>query len=98
MANFDVAWIGGLSEALKVMHLADAFDRVIAPHDCTGPVTLGANVHLLAASTNGLICETVRAHTQGFMRKSLIVSRLSRTASSARPQIRDWAWGSRKIS
>ncbi|WP_421566978.1 mandelate racemase/muconate lactonizing enzyme family protein [Ochrobactrum sp. EDr1-4] len=66
VANFDVAWIGGLSEALKVMHLADAFDRVIAPHDCTGPVTLGANVHLLAASTNGLICETVRAHTQGF--------------------------------
>lgn len=66
VANFDVAWIGGLSEAQRVTHLADAYDRSIAPHDCTGPVTLGVNVHLLVASTNGLICETVRAHTQGF--------------------------------
>lgn len=66
VANFDVAWIGGLSEAIRVTHLAEAFDRAIAPHDCTGPVTLGANVHLLTAAQNGLICETVRAHTNGF--------------------------------
>jgi L-alanine-DL-glutamate epimerase-like enolase superfamily enzyme len=66
VANFDVAWVGGLTEAVRVTHLAEAYDRTIAPHDCTGPVTLGANVHLLTASTNGLICETVRAHTQGF--------------------------------
>lgn len=66
VANFDVAWVGGLTEAMRVTHLADAYDRTIAPHDCTGPVTLGANVHLLMASTNGLICETVRAHTHGF--------------------------------
>jgi L-alanine-DL-glutamate epimerase-like enolase superfamily enzyme len=66
VANFDVAWVGGLTEAVRVAHLAEAYDRTIAPHDCTGPVTLGANVHLLMASTNGLICETVRAHTHGF--------------------------------
>lgn len=66
VANFDVAWIGGLSEAVRVTHLAEAWDRAIAPHDCTGPVTLGANVHLLLAAQNGLICETVRAHMRGF--------------------------------
>jgi L-alanine-DL-glutamate epimerase-like enolase superfamily enzyme len=66
VANFDVAWIGGLSEAQRIAHLAEAYDRTIAPHDCTGPVTLGANVHLLVASPNALICETVRAHVRGF--------------------------------
>ena len=47
--NFDIAWIGGISEAQRIAHLAAAFDRTIAPHDCTGPVTLLANVHLLSA-------------------------------------------------
>ena len=66
VANFDIAWIGGISEAVRIAHLAEAFDRVIAPHDCTGPITLLANVHLLAAFPNGLIAETVRAFTRGF--------------------------------
>jgi galactonate dehydratase len=66
VANFDIAWVGGVSEAQRIAHLAAAFDRTIAPHDCTGPVTLLANVHLLAACPNGLIAETVRAHTEGF--------------------------------
>jgi galactonate dehydratase len=66
VANFDIAWVGGISEAQRIAHLAAAFDRTIAPHDCTGPVTLLANVHLLTAYPNGLIAETVRAHTNGF--------------------------------
>jgi galactonate dehydratase len=66
VANFDIAWVGGISEAQRIAHLAAAFDRAIAPHDCTGPVTLLANVHLLMAYPNGLIAETVRAHTNGF--------------------------------
>ena len=65
VANFDIAWVGGISEAQRIAHLAAAFDRAIAPHDCTGPVTLLANVHLLMAYPNGLIAETVRAHTNG---------------------------------
>lgn len=69
IANFDMGWIGGLSEGLRIASLADAFDRPIAPHDCTGPVTLTANVHLLAAAPNGLLAETVRAHTEGFYRE-----------------------------
>jgi L-alanine-DL-glutamate epimerase-like enolase superfamily enzyme len=69
VANFDIAWVGGLGEAQRIAHLATAFDRMIAPHDCTGPVTLLANVHLLVACPNGLIAETVRAHTEGFYKK-----------------------------
>jgi galactonate dehydratase len=69
IANFDIAWIGGITEAHRVTHLAEAFDRHIAPHDCTGPVTLAANVHILASARNGLIAETVRAYCQGFYRK-----------------------------
>jgi L-alanine-DL-glutamate epimerase-like enolase superfamily enzyme len=66
VAHFDIAWVGGLSEGQRIAHLAEAFDRPIAPHDCTGPVTLTNNVHLLAAAPNGLICETVRAYFDDF--------------------------------
>ena len=38
VVHFDMAWIGGLTEGRKVAALAEAFDRPIAPHDCTGPV------------------------------------------------------------
>jgi L-alanine-DL-glutamate epimerase-like enolase superfamily enzyme len=69
VAHFDLAWIGGLSEGQRIAHLAQAFDRSIAPHDCTGPVTLIANVHLLAAAPNALITETVRSHVAGFYRE-----------------------------
>ncbi|MCL4744141.1 MAG: mandelate racemase/muconate lactonizing enzyme family protein [Burkholderiaceae bacterium] len=69
VAHFDLGWIGGLSEGQRITHLAAAFDRCIAPHDCTGPVTLIANVHMLVAAPNGLIAETVRSHTHGFYRQ-----------------------------
>ena len=65
---FDMAWIGGLTEGRKVAALAEAFDRPIAPHDCTGPVTLVANLHLTLAAPNALILETVRTYTRGFYR------------------------------
>lgn len=74
VAHFDIGWIGGVSEGQRIAHLAAAFDRFIAPHDCTGPVTLIANVHMLAAAPNALIAETVRSHTSGFYRE--IVDRM----------------------
>jgi galactonate dehydratase len=48
--------------------LAEAFDRPIAPHDCTGPVTLMANLHLTLAAPNALVLETVRTYTRDFYR------------------------------
>ncbi|MFV2034290.1 MAG: mandelate racemase/muconate lactonizing enzyme family protein [Halocynthiibacter sp.] len=76
VASFDIAWIGGLSEGQRITHLAEAFDRPIAPHDCTGPVTLIANLHMLVAASNGLIAETVRSYCQGFY--SQMVTRMPR--------------------
>ena len=60
----DVQWTGGLTEARRVATLADTFGVPVAPHDCTGPVTFAACVHLVVSQRNGLIQETVR----GFLR------------------------------
>jgi galactonate dehydratase len=57
----DVQWTGGLTEARKIASLADTFGVPIAPHDCTGPVTFAACVHLVMSQPNGLVQETVRA-------------------------------------
>jgi galactonate dehydratase len=59
--------------AIDVANFDLAFDRPIAPHDCTGPVVLAANVHLMMASANALLAETVRAHYHGFYRDAVTV-------------------------
>lgn len=59
--TLDLQWTGGLTEAKKVAALADAFGVPIAPHDCTGPATLAACIHLSSSQPNTLIQETVRA-------------------------------------
>ena len=58
----DVQWTGGLTEARKVANLADAFGIPVAPHDCTGPITLAACFHLTMAQPNALVQETVRGY------------------------------------
>ena len=68
VAHFDMAWTGGLTEGRKVAALAETFDRPIAPHDCAGPVLLVANTHLVFATENALILETVRAHYRSYYR------------------------------
>ncbi|HEY0471592.1 MAG TPA: mandelate racemase/muconate lactonizing enzyme family protein [Kribbella sp.] len=61
VVTVDVQWTGGLTEARKVASLADTYGVPVAPHDCTGPATLAACIHLTQAAPNGLIQETVRA-------------------------------------
>ncbi|WP_425053343.1 mandelate racemase/muconate lactonizing enzyme family protein [Psychromarinibacter sp. S121] len=63
--HYDIGWIGGLSEALRVAYLTSAHDVMIAPHDCTGPVVWIANLHLSLAMPNALILESVRAFYKG---------------------------------
>lgn len=41
-------------------------DLSISPHDCTGPVTWVANLHLALALPNALWLESVRAYWRGF--------------------------------
>lgn len=56
----DPSWVGGITEAVKVIALASAFGVPVAPHDCTGPVVLTVGTHLGVASPNVELQEMVR--------------------------------------
>ena len=73
VVHFDMAWVGGLTEGRKIAALAETYDRPIAPHDCTGPVTLAANLQLVMSAPNALIQETVRAFYRGYYREVVTV-------------------------
>ena len=57
----DLAWCGGLTEGRKIAALAEAYAKPLAPHDCTGPVTLWAGLHLALHSPAAIFQEVVRA-------------------------------------
>jgi L-alanine-DL-glutamate epimerase-like enolase superfamily enzyme len=57
----DLAWCGGLTEGRKIAALAEAHAKPIAPHDCTGPVTLMAGLHLAIHAPTAIFQEVVRA-------------------------------------
>ncbi|WP_375479752.1 mandelate racemase/muconate lactonizing enzyme family protein [uncultured Jatrophihabitans sp.] len=61
IVTVDIGWTGGLTEAVKVSSLADAVGVPLAPHDCTGPVSLAVSAHLACSQPNGLIQESSRA-------------------------------------
>ncbi len=62
----DVTWTGGLTESRKIAAMADSYNLPFAAHDCTGPVTLLASIHLSMHCPNALIQESVRAYYRGF--------------------------------
>ena len=62
----DVAWTGGLSEARRIAELAETYHLPVAPHDCTGPVTATANIHLAYALANCMAVEVVRGFVAGY--------------------------------
>jgi L-alanine-DL-glutamate epimerase-like enolase superfamily enzyme len=55
----DVAWAGGLTECLKIAHLAQAANLPLAPHIHGSAVAVAAAVHLLGAVRNGSMAEMV---------------------------------------
>ncbi len=61
----DVVWTGGLTESKKLASMADTYHLPIAPHDCSGPVTVFASMHLCASATNTTIMETARCFYDG---------------------------------
>jgi L-alanine-DL-glutamate epimerase-like enolase superfamily enzyme len=67
----DVAWSGGISEARKIAALADTYSLPLAPHDCTGPISLAASLQLCAHAPNAMIMETVRGFLDGWYREVL---------------------------
>jgi galactonate dehydratase len=64
----DVSWCGGLSEAKKIATMAEAFQRPVAPHDCTGPVVFAASIHLSLNLPNAIFQESVRAYYSSWYR------------------------------
>ncbi len=63
---FDIGWVGGITESRKVAALAEAFERPVAPHDCSGPVVYTAATHLSIHLPNAMIQESVRAFWSGW--------------------------------
>jgi L-alanine-DL-glutamate epimerase-like enolase superfamily enzyme len=62
----DLIWTGGITEGRKIAVLADTFHLPIAPHDCSGLVTIFANLHVCASAMNAMILETVRGFYEGW--------------------------------
>lgn len=65
----DPTWCGGISESLKICHLAQGFNVPSTMHDCTGPLTLFAGIHINAAVPGCCYQETVRAHIRSFYKE-----------------------------
>ncbi|MEJ8847776.1 mandelate racemase/muconate lactonizing enzyme family protein [Variovorax rhizosphaerae] len=57
----DLAWCGGFTEGRKIAGLAQAYNRPLAPHDCTGPITLMAGLHMALHAPTAIYQEVVRA-------------------------------------
>jgi galactonate dehydratase len=64
----DPTWTGGITESHKIGVLADTFGLPVTMHDCTGPFTLLAGVHLALAAPNATYQETVRAYIRTWYR------------------------------
>ncbi|HQZ53467.1 MAG TPA: enolase C-terminal domain-like protein, partial [Thermoflexales bacterium] len=58
----DPTWAGGITESKKIATMAEVYKRPVALHDCTGPFTLLAGIHLAINCTNAVIQESVRAY------------------------------------
>jgi L-alanine-DL-glutamate epimerase-like enolase superfamily enzyme len=62
----DPTWVGGISESVRLAHLAQAYNVPVTMHDCTGPLTLLSGMHINAAVAGCCFQETVRAHIRSF--------------------------------
>lgn len=58
----DPSWVGGITETRKLTILAESFGRSVSMHDCTGPFTLMAGVHVALSAPNAIFQESVRAY------------------------------------
>ncbi|HEX3152604.1 MAG TPA: mandelate racemase/muconate lactonizing enzyme family protein [Gemmataceae bacterium] len=58
----DPTWAGGITECKKVCAMAETYKRPVAMHDCTGPLTLYAGIHLAINAPNAVYQESVRAY------------------------------------
>ena len=62
----DVTWGGGVTTARQVASFAESGGQTVAFHDCSGPVTLAASVHLALACPNVAEQEITRGFYYGW--------------------------------
>jgi len=62
----DVTWTGGIAESRQIAAMAEAHNLPFVAHDCTGPLTFLASIHLSTHCPNALVQESVRAYYRGF--------------------------------
>jgi L-alanine-DL-glutamate epimerase-like enolase superfamily enzyme len=62
----DPTWAGGISETRRLAEYAQAYNLPATMHDCTGPLTLFAGLHVATAVPNVVFQESVRAHIRTF--------------------------------
>jgi L-alanine-DL-glutamate epimerase-like enolase superfamily enzyme len=58
----DPTWAGGITESKKIATMAETYKRPVAMHDCTGPFTLYAGIHLAINATNAVYQESLRSY------------------------------------
>ena len=58
----DPTWVGGISETKRIADMVIPYNIPVAMHDCTGPLTLLAGLHVGVTNHNIVFQETVRAH------------------------------------
>jgi len=58
----DPTWAGGISETMRISAMAGGYNLPVTMHDCTGPLTAMAGLHINAAAPNANFQETVRSH------------------------------------
>lgn len=66
IAIVDLGWSGGITAGLKSASIAEQYGIPIAPHDCTGPVSLAVATHFVTAIPNGCVQEVSRAFYHGW--------------------------------
>lgn len=66
VAILDLGWCGGVTAGLHTAALAQQAGIPVAPHDCTGPVSLAVATHFVTAVANGHVQEVARAFYHGW--------------------------------
>jgi L-alanine-DL-glutamate epimerase-like enolase superfamily enzyme len=64
----DPTWTGGITESRKIATMAESFGLPVAMHDCTGPFTLMAGLHVALSAPNAIYQEHVRAYIRTWYR------------------------------
>ncbi len=82
----DPTWAGGLSETLRIARMAEGYNLPVTMHDCTGPLTFLAGVHINASVPACCYQEAVRAHIRSFYEQLIEPNVVIRDGHVALPQ------------